>query len=281
MKLKSRKLKSMKLKSMKLIPSLFTIAIGLCASAAQAHDVWITSSSSVLSAPQFVTFDAAASSVPFIIDHRPLVIDALTISAPDGSKVLPVNIMKGELRTVFDVKFEQTGTYRLELLRSGFRANWKDAENKPKRFMGNADALTKEVPADAKDLKVTESISRMENFVTVGKPSTLKTTGNGLELVAATHPNDLVAGEPVELTFLVDGKPTEGVEVEIIRNQSRYRNKLDEKKYKTDKDGKVKVTLQEAGLYWLDADFTDKNVSNKISKERGLAYVLTLEVLPQ
>lgn len=266
---------------MKLKSTLLSLAIGMSASVANAHGTWITSSSTVLSAPQFVTFDAAASSVPFLIDHRPLVIDSLVIVAPDGSNVAPVNVMKGELRTVFDAKLEQTGTYRLEMVRSGFRANWKDAEGKPKRFMGTAEALAKEVPADAKDLKVNESVTRMENFITVGKPSALKTTGKGLELLAGTHPNDLVAGEPVELTFLVDGKPTEGVEVEVIRSQTRYRNKLDEKKYKTDKNGKVKVALPDAGLYWLDADFKDNNVSNKIAKARALAYVLTLEVLPQ
>lgn len=264
------------------IKKLFSLlALALGASVAHAHGVWIAPSSTVLSAPQFVTFDAASSSVPFMIDHRPLVIDALSIIAPDGGKVTPVNVMKGELRTVFDAKLEQQGTYRLELIRSGFRANWKDAENKPKRFMGTAEALAKEVPADAKELKVSESDSRMENFVTVGKPTALKTTGKGLELVTATHPNDLVAGEPVELTFLVDGVATEGVEVEIIRNQTQYRNKLDEKKYKTDKNGKLKVTLSEAGMYWLDADFKDNKVSNKMANERTLAYVLTLEVLPQ
>lgn len=266
---------------MKQIFTLLSLVLGASASVVHAHGVWISPSSTVLSAPQFVTFDAASSSVPFMIDHRPLVIDALTISAPDGSKVTPVNVMKGELRTVFDAKLELQGTYRLELLRSGFRASWKDAENKPKRFMGTAEALAKEVPADAKDLQVTETDSRMENYVTVGKPTALKTNGKGLELVAATHPNDLVTGEPVELTFLVDGKPTEGVEVAIIRSQSRYRNSTDEKTYKTDKHGKLKVTLSEAGMYWLDADFKDNKVSNKIAKERTLAYVITLEVLPQ
>jgi uncharacterized GH25 family protein len=263
-----------------ILPLLF-LAIGMSASLAHAHGVWITPSSTVLSAPQSVSFDAASSSVPFLIDHRPLVIDGLVIVAPDGSNIAPVNVMKGELRTVFDAKLEQKGTYRLELIRSAFRASWKDAENKSKRFMGTADALAKEVPADAKDLQITESVSRLENFITVGKPTALKTTGKGLELAASTHPNDLVAGEPVELTFLVDGKPTEGVEVAIIRSQSRYRNNLEEKNYKTDKDGKLKLSLQEAGLYWLDADYKDKNVSNKVAKERGLAYVLTLEVLPQ
>ena len=264
---------------MKQIFTLLSLVLG--ASVAQAHGVWITSSSTVLSAPQFVTFDAASSSVPFMIDHRPLVIDALNIVAPDGSKITPVNVMKGELRTVFDAKLEQQGTYRLDLVRSGFRANWKDAENKPKRFMGTAEALAKEVPADAKDLKVMETESRMENYVTVGKPTAVKTSGKGLELVVGTHPNDLVSSEPVELTFLVDGKPTEGVEVAVIRSQSRYRNSTEEKTYKTDKNGKLKVTFSEAGLYWLDADFKDNKVTNKLAKERTLAYVITLEVLPQ
>lgn len=266
---------------MKFKFALLTLAIGMSSTTAHAHGIWLTSSSTVLSAPQFVTFDAAASSVPFLIDHRPLVVDGLVITAPDGSKVEPVNMMKGELRTVFDAKLEQTGTYHVGLVRAGFRANWKDAESKPKRFMGTAEALTKEVPADAKELKVTESVSRLEHFVTVGKPSTVKTTGSGLELITSSHPNDLVAGEPIEFTFLVDGKPTEGVEVEMIRSQTRYRNSLQEAKYKTDKNGKIKVTLQDAGLYWLDADFTDKKVSNKLATERGLAYILTLEVLPQ
>lgn len=265
----------------KTIITSMSLAICVSTSVAHAHGVWIAPSSTVLSAPQFVTFDAAASSVPFVIDHRPLVIDNLSIVAPDGSAVKPVNVMKGELRSVFDAKLEQQGTYRLELLRSGFRASWKDADNKPKRFMGTAEALTKEVPAEAKDLKVVEAESRMESFVTVGKPTSLTTTGKGLELVPTTHLNDLVTGEPVEFTFLVDGKPTEGVEVAIIRSQTRYRNSTEEKTYKTDKNGQLKVTLPEAGMYWLDADFKDNKVSNKVAKERTLAYVVTFEVLPQ
>ncbi len=266
---------------MKLINAILPLALGFLTPLAQAHGIWIAPSSTVLSAPQFVTFDAASSSVPFIVDHRPLALDALTITAPDGSKVLPVNVLKGELRTVFDAKFEQTGTHHLLLTRAGFRANWKDAENKPKRFMGSAEALAKDVPTNAADLKVTESISRLESFITVGKPSIVKNSGSGLELAMGTHPNDVIANEPIELTFLVDGKPTEGVEVELIRSQSRYRNKLDEQKFKTNKNGTITLTLPEAGLYWLDADFTDKNVSNKIATERGLVYVLTLEALPQ
>jgi uncharacterized GH25 family protein len=264
---------------MKHILTVLPMMIGLSASVAHAN--WILPSTTVLSAPQFVTFDASATHDPFQFNGRALVLDTLVITAPDSSKVQPVNLMKGEVRSVFDLKLEQKGTYHLDLLRAGFRASWKDAENKPKRFMGTAEALAKEVPADAKELKITESVSHIESFVTVGAPTKLITTGKYLELVMGTHPNDLAAGEPVELTFFVDGKPAEGVEVGLIRGQTQYRNNLDEKKYKTDKNGKVKVTLQEAGLYWLDADFKDNNVSNKLATERALTYAIALEVLPQ
>ena len=266
---------------MKKIVALVSLALGMTASTAQAHGFWILPSSTVLSASQFVTFDAAVSNEPFQINHRPLAIDGLAIIAPDGSLVTPVNTLKGELRTVFDAKFDKKGTYRVELVRSGFRANWKDSENKPKRFMGTAEALAKEVPADAKDLQVSETESRLENYITVGKPSALKPSNKGLELVVGSHPNDLVSGEPVELTFLVDGKPTADVEVAIVRGQTQYRNNPEEKNFKTDKNGKIKVSFDQAGMYWLDADFKDNRVTNKLAKERTLSYVLTLEVLPQ
>lgn len=266
---------------MKKIVAFVSLALGLAATNGQAHGFWIVPSSTVLSASQFVTFDAAVSNDPFQINHRPLAIDGLAIIAPDGSQVTPVNILKGELRTVFDAKFDQKGTYRVELVRAGFRASWKDSENKPKRFMGTAEALAKEVPKDAKDLQVIETASRLENYITVGKPSVLTPANKGLELVASISPNDLVTGEPVEFTFLVDGKPTPEVEVVIVRGQTRYRNSPEEQTYKTDKNGKISVIFDQAGLYWLDADFKDNRVSDKVAKERALSYVLTLEVLPQ
>src|SRR5690606_22463500 len=123
--------------------------------------------------------------------------------------------------------------------------------------------------------------NRLESFVTVGSPTELKTSGKGLEIVASVHPNDLVAGEPLTLQFLVDGKPTAGVEVEVLKGQTRYRNNKAEQTFKSDQAGKITVNLPEAGMYWLDADFVDNKVSSKLAKERALAYVLTLEVLPQ
>ncbi len=260
--------------------SLMAAAAVLSSSLAQAHGYWLLPSSTVLSAPQFVTFDAAVSNDPFHFNHRPLAVDEVQVTAPDGSNQRLQNVSKGELRTTFDVNFEQKGTYRISNYREGVRASWKE-DGQPKRFMGKIEEFKQRVPANAQELKVSEIANRLETFVTVGSPSPLKTNGHGLEIVSSVHPNDLVAGEPLTLQFLVDGKPTAGVEVEVIRGQTRYRNQKGEQKLKTDADGKVKIELPEAGMYWLDADFVDHKVKTKEASERSLAYVLTLEVLPQ
>lgn len=247
---------------------------------AHAHSAWLQPSSTVLSSFQYVTVDAAASSDPFNLNHRPLGVEQLVVLAPDGNQVAPVNVFKGELRSSFDVKLEQKGTYRMELVRSGVRASWK-VDGQPKRWMGTAEAFAKEVPQDATDLQVNESASRLETFVTVGAPTAIKPTGKGLEMQAITHPADLVSGEPAVFQFLVDGKPTEGVEVVLIRSQTRYRNKLEEIKLKTDREGKVTVNWPQAGMYWIDADIKDDKVTVKAAKQRSLAYTATVEVAPQ
>lgn len=265
---------------MKYILALLFCAAGVEASLVHAHGFWILPSSTVLSSPQFVTFDAAVSNDPFHFNHRPLQIDALTIHAPDGSKVNPLNVSRGELRTTFDANLEQKGTYRLVILREGLRAFWKEGDQ-PKRFMGDAETLFKSVPDDAKDLKISEMINRLETFVTIGSPTVLETAGKGLEMMTSIHPNDLIVNEPLTLQFLVDGKPAEGVKVEIIKGQTRYRNNRSELELESGKNGKVTITLPEAGMYWLDANFSDDKVSDTRVKKRDLAYKLTFEVLPQ
>lgn len=54
------------------------------------------------------------------------------------------------------------------------------------------------------NLSVNEVASRVETFVTMGKPSPLTPSGKGLEVRYDTHPNDLVKGEPATLTFRMD-----------------------------------------------------------------------------
>lgn len=251
--------------------------------AAQAHKAWLQPSQTVLAGNNpWITVDAAVSNDLFYFNHVPLRSENLAIVAPDGSRVDAQNSATGKFRTVFDVELKQQGTYRIGVTNDYTIAQWDD-NGQPKRWRGTPAAFATEVPKDAKGLQVSQSISRVETYVTNGKPSdgVLKHSGHGLELVAVTHPNDLFAGEPAKFRLLVDGKPADGLDVEIVRGNTRYRNAQDEIKLKTGADGEFSVTWPEAGMYWLEATTQDDKTTVPQARQRRLGYVVTLEVLPQ
>ncbi|MEG1735891.1 MAG: DUF4198 domain-containing protein, partial [Comamonas sp.] len=93
--------------------AILAATLALAAMSSQAHDLWFKPSSTVLSKADWVTIDAAVSNDVFFFNHRPLGLESVAVSAPDGSAVEMKNVAKGELRSVFDFKAEKTGTYRV------------------------------------------------------------------------------------------------------------------------------------------------------------------------
>lgn len=258
-------------------------ALSVLPFSALAHKAWILPSQTVLSGNNpTVTFDAAVSNDLFYFNHVPLRLDNLLITAPDGSAVQAESKATGKYRSVFDLELKQEGTYRIAVVNSGLSASW-DENGTAKRWRGNSSTFAKEVPANAKDLKVMQSVGRVETFVTKGAPTdkALKLHGEGIELVPLTHPNDLVAGEDAKFKLYVDGKPAKGLEVEIVQGGTRYRNAQNEMKLTTDAQGEFTAHWNEAGMYWLETTSQDNKTSVPQAKERRLSYVATFEVLPQ
>lgn len=250
---------------------------------ALAHKAWLQPSQTVIAGTNpWITVDAAVSNDLFYFNHVPLRTEGLVITAPDGSKAEAQNVATGKYRTVFDVELKQQGTYRIATVNSGLSGSWEE-DGKPKRWRGTPATFATEVPKNARNLQVSQSIGRVETFVTNGSPNdtALKPTGEGLELVPVTHPNDLFAGETAKFRLLVDGKPAAGLEFEITRGGTRYRNAQDEIKVTTDANGEFSVTWPEAGMYWLETGTQDDRTSLPQAKQRRLSYVATLEVLPQ
>jgi uncharacterized GH25 family protein len=178
------------------------------------------------------------------------------------------------------VNLTQSGTYRLAIVGDAIAASWEE-NGQHKRWFGAPEAAAEKIPAKADKLKVWQSVRRIETFVTAGKPTDVKPSGKGLELVPITHPNDLYAGESAEFQMTLDGKPAADIEVLIVPGGSRYRDQVNEIKLKTDSQGKFSVKWPQAGMYWLDADAEDDKTAIKQASERRLAYVATFEVLPQ
>lgn len=260
--------------------ALAALALAISAPTAQAHEAWLLPSSTVLSSPGYVTMDAAVSNDIFYFNYRPMAIrDNLSITAPDGTAVQAENLLQGQLRTVFDVKLDAPGTYRVALANASLMASWKE-NGETKRWRGSHEEMSSKVPPNAQELVVREGVSRMETFVTVGRPSEAKPSGKGLELLPVTHPNDLYVGDPATFVFVVDGKPTAGIEVVMIHAGTRYRDQLEKLTLVTDAEGRITHTWQAPGMYYLKTMVEGKSDTLQ-NVERRLSYVATLEVLAQ
>ena len=177
--------------------SLAALALAGMALSAHAHKPWLLPTSTIVEGKEaWVTIDAAISEGLFDVDHQPLKIDTVVITGPDGAKLEKQNVANGKMRNSFDLKLPKPGTYKIELVSKNVFGSYKNAAGEMKRFRGTEETLAKDVPADATEVKLTRTDSRLETFVSTGDPdmAVFKTTGVGLEMVPVTHPNDLRAG---------------------------------------------------------------------------------------
>jgi len=276
---------------MKLKTSLLAMAalgLSLCAIQAQAHKPWLLPSSTLVEGKEpWVTVDAAISEGLFDIDHQPLKLDGVLVTAPDGANAPLENIGNGKLRNTFDVRLNKPGTYRIALVSHSVMGSYKDAAGETKRFRGSEVTLAKDVPADASDVKLTRTVSRLETFVSAGTPdrAVFKPSGVGLELVPVSHPNDLRSGEQATWRFLLDGKPVANLGVSLIPGGVRYRGTLGELRKQTDANGEVRFELPAAGMYMLSSSWpvAAPAVAGQppVMPARRASYAATLEILPQ
>ena len=247
---------------------------------AQAHRAWLAPSSTVLSGSDaWVGFDAAMSNGVFIPDHAAMRMDGLTITGPDGQPVSAENMHRARYRSSFDLHLTQPGTYRVANVTSGLMVSYMQG-GEQKRWRGTEAEMAATVPADATDVSATRNSNRIETFVTLGAPNetALAPTGQGMELIPVTHPNDLVAGEAARFKLLRDGTPAADLEVTVARGGSRYRDNPEEITVRTDADGAFSVTWTEPGMYWLNASARTPAEGEQLAM--NAQYSGVVEVLP-
>lgn len=227
----------------------------LATPAAIAHRMWLLPSSTVVSGTDnWVTVDAAVSNDLFYFDHRPMG-TIPTITQPDGSEGKAEHHNVGEFRATFDVHLTQQGTYRIAVVNQGVFGRYTlNGETKMLPRGTTKAQLATAIPAGATDVQTSETLARNEIFVTQGAPTNtvFKPSGQGIELVPVTHPNDLVADEPATFQFLLDGKPAPGLYVTAILGNGRYRASQKQMDLRTDAAGKVTIKWPEAGMYWIN-----------------------------
>ncbi|HEY0959644.1 MAG TPA: DUF4198 domain-containing protein [Novosphingobium sp.] len=258
-------------------------------SPAFAHRQWLLPSATTLSGDDvWVTVDAAVSNDLFYFEHRPAGIDNVKAWAPDGTEVPLEHKSTGQYRSTFDVHLTQKGTYRIGSASTGVLGSY-DLDGKTTRLPRGTtkENLAAAIPTGATNVQTSESSTRNEIYVTVGEPTTtlFKPTGQGIELVPVSHPNDLVSGEAATFQFLLDGKPAVELPVTVIPGGIRYRDTLHQMDLKTGKDGKVTITWPTPGMYWLNVSTGGNRgegspgTSGQTPPQRRASYITTLEVL--
>ncbi|WP_420141836.1 DUF4198 domain-containing protein [Sphingomonas sp.] len=286
-------------------------ALALAASPTFAHRQWLLPSATIFSgANDTVTVDAAASNDLFFPDHRPANLATIKVWAPDGSAGQIENGASGRVRSTFDVTLNKPGTWKIGNANEGVMGSFKlngeevrvggrpggprpggpgtppagvrpaapnaDAGGPPRPRFVSAD----QIPAEATEVKLIQTSSRNEIFVTAGEPTTtvFQPTNKGLEMVPVTHPAELVAGEPAEFRFLVGGKPAAGLKLSVLPGGKRYRDGDGMIEVTTGADGVATVTWPEPGMYWLNATYSDTIADGRITGHR-MSYTTTLEVM--
>lgn len=90
------------------------VLTGMGATAALADSPFILpSTTSLAGTNNVVTFDAAGSDHVFYMDHRPIQLASITVTKPDGTAAEPYNTVQGRFRSVFDLKIDQEGTWKI------------------------------------------------------------------------------------------------------------------------------------------------------------------------
>ncbi|MBQ5949938.1 DUF4198 domain-containing protein [Massilia sp. ST3] len=253
---------------------------------ASAHRGWILPSSTLVEKKDaWVTLDGAISEGLFDIDHVPLRLDGLAVTDPDGVTTQAQGAVLGKLRSTLDLQLPKDGTYRLALVNNNVMGSYK-LNGEVKRFRTTEANLSKDLPHGAQEVKTTITATRLETFVSANKTSAgaLKPSGQGLELVPVTHPNELHAGENARFRFQLNGKPLANFPFSMVPGGVKYRGTLGEVRFTTDANGEASFTLPAPNMYWLTAKFPveqPKGPSDAAGENRRYSYSATLEVLPQ
>lgn len=269
-----------------------TLSLLALSPGAWAHRTWLLPSATQVEGKEpWVTFDAAVSEDLFAFSANALPLNGLRARAPDGSLLQPQNAHTGKLRSSFDLQLAQPGTYRVSLLGESVMATYK-VGSEVKRWRGASDALAAAIPANATELKVSRTLSRLETFVTSGKASdaTLKPEGQGLEVLPLVHPSGFQPGQPATFRVLLDGQPQPGLTVAVIPGDVRYRGVLREQVFTTNAQGEFAVTWALAGMHQLATSYPPRpaqpdagaqTASPPAMPERRYTYGGTFEVLPE
>lgn len=284
-------------------PAMFTAILSLLigilyANQVYAHGRYILPSHTLLSGkePQYVTLSASITNDIFHPD-KPLgnngggkvnpfltsIFQQLqaTITLPDGSQSEDIHWHAYARQSISDIKLEKTGTYKVSFYQPPTPlTTFKNAAGEESRIFGNSTPL----PQGATDITYHTVASRVETYISHNTPNknAFNATGQGLELIPRTHPNDLFVGETAMFQLLLNGKQLpKNTQVTLTREGTRHRNQRETIKITTDQRGSFNINFKQSGFYLLEVEYTEPGRPGSDVKFHHHSLYLTLEIYPE
>lgn len=275
--------------------NLLAVSALIFSSAVTAHGRWLLPSHTNVTgnAEHVVTFDMSISNDLFqghygfvqvskLKDSSNLEATpaSLDVMEPNGKwrRDIPFHWLKIRSSGFDTLKSEGTHHYVLNQPNVYF-VIFKDATGQMNRRFGKLEQIT--LPKGAEVVQTIRYIPTIHTFVSRNKMTTPGRLNKGLELVAKSHPNDLFVGEEVSFEIYFKGKPLDTeLEVQIVRGNTRYRNKREQQTILLNGSNQFSVSFPEAGMYLVEAELKLPSTEPGIKLDRWALFT-TLEVSPE
>lgn len=270
------------------------LALGLSIISAQAlaHARWVLPSHFILSGdkPHTVTLDVSVSNELFLPDHAFYLDDGkgnkrpgpppayLWLKKPNGKVEKNLPMTSFIRKNVGMIELADKGTYHTTLVQPNvFFTLYKDPSGERGRVFGPKSSP--QIPQGSTNLKTVHMLPVAESYISRNGQTPVRPTGQGLEWQFDSHPSDLFASEPSQLTLLLNGKPLANTKLQVVKGGTRYRNDRGTQVLTTNGSGQVQLKWQGAGVYLLEVEKDLPSSKKGIDTIRHALYT-TLEVNP-
>jgi uncharacterized GH25 family protein len=261
-----------------IIPSLLSIITF----DSLAHDVWIKTDRHEIHSDeqQTFSFDVSRSGTTLVAESNHG-FNQLLVTAPQGHRSLTKVKYSGETKEVFDIAFEQGGTYFIQSPESEvFLTIYKDDKGKRKKTrMPKSQWHT--LPKGSKPLKTVQKLITTETYVSYNGFSAIPAqVPQGLVIVPKQHPNELRPNQAITFDISYNGQPVNGAEVSVTSpNQYLYyEDEKIEQKLTAKHKGQFTFQVNKPGKYLLGVELETELENDLHATKRSVEKFVTLEI---
>jgi len=247
-----------------------------------AHDIWIKADRHEIHADEQKIFslDVSRSGNTYVAEANHGVKE-LMMTGPSGEKSVFKSRYNGETKEVFEVAFDDRGTYYLESpMTQVFLSFYLDEAGK-KHKIRLPKSQWHTLPKGSKPLKTVEKQITTETYISYNGFSAVDVKKQtGLVITPLQHPNQIRPNKKFSFELTLDGQPIEHGEVSLTSTNQYYY--MDSEKTEIDlskkQKGLVNFTVDKPGRYLLAVEYQVALKNDKNATERSIERFLSFEI---